>query len=122
MHDPAVDKTIGLRGLSMYLAGTNSNIGACVVYYGVLPMAQADSAKIQAPILGHYADNDDFLKVDAVRDLESTLKGLGKDVEFHIYEGTEHAFFNDSRSDVYKAEAAAQSWERTLAFFNKHLG
>ena len=109
-------------GLSMYLAGSNSNIGACVIYYGVLPMTQADNANIQAPILGHYADNDDFLKVDAVRQLESDLKGLGKDVEFHIYEGTEHAFFNDSRPEVYKAEASAQSWERTLAFFNKHLG
>ena len=109
-------------GLSMYLASQNANIGACVIYYGVLPMAQADNANIQAPILGHYADNDGFLKVDAVRELESNLKGLGKDVQFHIYEGTEHAFFNDSRSDVYNAEAAKQSWERTLAFFRQHLG
>ena len=109
-------------GLSMYLASQNANIGACVIYYGVLPMAQADNANIQAPILGHYADNDDFLKVDAVRELEGTLKNLGKDVQFHIYEGTEHAFFNDSRSDVYNAEAAKQSWERTLAFFRQHLG
>ncbi len=109
-------------GLSMYLAGHNANIGACVVYYGVLPTAQADHDAIQAPILGHYADNDDFLKVDAVRELENNLKGLGKDVQFHIYEGTEHAFFNDSRPDVYKAGAAKQSWERTLAFFRQHLG
>ena len=109
-------------GLSMYLASQNANIGACVIYYGVLPMAQADNANIQAPILGHYADNDGFLKVDAVRELESNLKDLGKDVQFHIYEGTEHAFFNDSRSDVYNAEAAKQSWERTLAFFRQHLG
>ncbi|MCH8161220.1 MAG: dienelactone hydrolase family protein [Chloroflexi bacterium] len=109
-------------GLSMYLASQNANIGACVIYYGVLPMAQADNANIQAPILGHYADNDDFLKVDAVRELESNLKGLGKDVQFHIYEGTEHAFFNDSRPDVYNADAAKQSWERTLTFFRQHLG
>ncbi len=109
-------------GLSMYLAGMNSKIGACVVYYGVLPGGQADHNAIQAPILGHYADNDDFLKVDAVRELESTLKGLGKDAEFHIYEGTEHAFFNDTRPEVYKAGAATQSWDRTLTFFRKHLG
>ncbi len=109
-------------GLSMYLAGMNSKIGACVVYYGVLPMAQADNASIQAPILGHYADDDGSLPVNAVRELESTLKGLGKDAEFHIYEGTEHAFFNDTRPDVYRAEAATQSWDRTLAFFREHLG
>ena len=109
-------------GLSMYLASQNTNIGACVIYYGVLPMAQADNANIQAPILGHYADNDGFLQVSAVRDLESNLKSLGKDVQFHIYEGTEHAFFNDSRADVYNADAAKQSWERTLSFFHQHLG
>ncbi len=109
-------------GLSMYLAGQNANIGACVVYYGILPTAQADHDSIQAPILGHYADNDDFLKVDAVRELESNLKNLGKDARFHIYEGTEHAFFNDSRPDVYNAGAAKLSWERTLAFFRRHLG
>lgn len=109
-------------GLSMYLASSNPNIGACVAYYGVLPMAQTDHAGIQAPILGHYADNDDFLKVDAVRELESTLKGMGKDAEFHIYEGTQHGFFNDSRPEQHNAEAAKQSWDRTLAFFRKHLG
>ena len=109
-------------GLSMYLASQNANIGACVIYYGVLPMAQADNVNIQAPILGHYADNDGFLQVSAVRDLESNLKGLGKDVQFHIYEGTEHAFFNDSRPDVYNAGAAKQSWERTLGFFRQYLG
>jgi carboxymethylenebutenolidase len=109
-------------GLSMYLAGSNPNIGACVVYYGVLPMAQADHDSISAPILGHYADGDDFLKVDAVRDLESTLKGAGKHAEFHVYENTAHGFFNDSRSEVYDAGAAKTSWERTLAFFKQHLG
>jgi len=109
-------------GLSMHLAGANSHIGVCVIYYGVLPTFQADHEAIRAPILGHYADNDASLPVSAVRDLESNLKGLGKDVQFHIYEGTEHAFFNDSRADVYNAAAAKQSWERTLAFFRQHLG
>jgi len=109
-------------GLSMYLAGHNPNIGACVVYYGVLPMAQTDHDAIQPPILGHYADQDSFLQVDAVRALEKTLRDKAKDVQFHIYQDTQHGFFNDSRPEQYNAEASAQSWERTLAFFRKHLG
>lgn len=108
-------------GLSMYLASSNSHIGACVVYYGVLPMAQTDHNAISAPVLGHFGDKDDFLSVDAVHQLERTLQEHGKEVEFHIYENSQHAFFNDSRPEVYNPDSAAKSWERTLAFFGKHL-
>ena len=109
-------------GLSLYLASLKPEIGACVVYYGVLPGAQLDFASIQAAVLGHYAENDNFAGPAAARELESNLKSLGKEVEFHIYPGTEHAFFNDTRADVYNADAAKLSWERTLPFFRTHLG
>ncbi len=109
-------------GLSLYLATLKPEIGACVVYYGVLPGAQLDFANIQAPVLGHYAENDNFASPASARELEGNLRSLGKEVEFHIYPGTEHAFFNDTRADVYNADAAKLSWERTLPFFRAHLG
>ena len=108
-------------GLALYLAGLKSQIGACVIYYGVLPGAQADLSNVQASVLGHYAENDQFAGPAAARALEGQLKSLGKQVEFHIYPGTDHAFFNDTRPDVHNAEASKQSWERTLAFFRQHL-
>ena len=73
-------------------------------------------------VLGHYAENDGWASPASARELESSLKSQGKEAEFHIYPDTEHAFFNDTRPDVYKAEAAKISWERTLAFFRQHLG
>ena len=45
----------------------------------------------------------------------------GKQADFHVYPGAEHAFFNDSRPDVYNAQAAADAWRRTLEFFHAHL-
>ncbi len=109
-------------GLSLYLASLKAQVGACVVYYGVLPGAQPDLANIQAAILGHFAEKDQFASPASARELESRLKSLGKQVEFHVYAGTDHAFFNDARPDVYNAEASKLSWDRTLAFFRQHLG
>lgn len=109
-------------GLSLFLASLKPQIGACVIYYGVLPGAQPDLAGLQAAVLGHYAENDQFAGPQAARALESQIKAAGKQVEFHIYPATEHGFFNDTRSDVYNAEAARLTWERTLAFYRQHLG
>jgi carboxymethylenebutenolidase len=109
-------------GLSLYLATLKQQIGACVVYYGVLPGTQPDLAKLAAPVLGHYADHDEWASPAAVQALEGQLRAAGKQVEFHTYANTQHAFFNDTRPEVYNAEAARLSWERTLAFYRQHLG
>lgn len=109
-------------GLALYLASLKPDIGACVIYYGVLPGVQPDLAKVQAAVLGHYAGNDEWASPAAARALEEQLKAAGRQVDFHIYPGTAHAFFNDARPDVYNAEAAQLSWERTLAFYRQHLG
>ena len=109
-------------GLSLYLATLRPQVGACVVYYGVLPAQRPDLSKLQGAVLGHYAENDAFASPASARELESQLKELGKDVEFHIYPGTEHGFFNDTRSEVHKPDPSKQAWERTLAFYKKHLG
>ena len=109
-------------GLSLYLASLKPGIGACVIYYGAMPGTQPELANLQAAVLGHYAENDGFATPAGARDLEANLKAAGKQVKFTIYPGTAHAFFNDSRPDVYNEVAAKISWESTLAFFKQHLG
>ena len=109
-------------GLSLYLATLKPEVGACVIYYGVVPGVQPDLVKISGAVLGHYAENDDWASPATVRDLEMKLKSLGKDAEFHTYPGTHHGFFNDTRAEVHAPEAAQQSWERTISFYRKHLG
>ena len=107
--------------LSLFAACANGkDIGACVIYYGGHPNVKFDLDRLTAPVLGHWAEKDDFANATAAK-IEPELKKRGKTFEFHRYPGTQHAFFNDRRPEVYNKHAAEQSWERTLAFFGAHL-
>jgi carboxymethylenebutenolidase len=107
--------------LSLYAACENASVGACVDYYGIHPSVAPDLSKLAAPVLGFFGETDEFVTPAAARELEQALAGAGKQAEIHIYSGTGHAFFNDSRPDAYDAEHAADSWSRMLAFYGRHL-
>ena len=112
-------------GLALVLATQRPDaIKACVPFYGLIPWpeAQPDYTKLEAAVLGHYAELDEFFTPELARGLEQQLRDLGKDVDIAVYPGTHHAFFNDTRPEVHDAEAAATAWERTLAFFRPKLG
>jgi carboxymethylenebutenolidase len=112
-------------GLAMMLAvQRNDAVRAVVPFYGIIPWesAQPDWSKLTAPLQGHFAENDGFFTPDKVHELEADLKGLGKDVEIFMYEGVDHAFFNDTRPEVYDEQAASTAWVRTLEFLRAKLG
>ncbi|HAM00825.1 MAG TPA: carboxymethylenebutenolidase, partial [Acidimicrobiaceae bacterium] len=69
---------------------------------------------------GLFGADDKFPAPDEVAELEKLLTELGKDFEFHTYDGAGHAFFNVDRPS-YRAEAAADGWERIWGFFGRHL-
>lgn len=111
-------------GLSLVLACQRPDaVAAAAPFYGVIPWANAqpDWSALTAVVEGHYAELDAFFTPAAARDLESTLRGLGKTATLHVYPGTDHAFFNDTRPDVYHAEAAATAWQRTLTLMRSAL-
>ncbi|HET6889674.1 MAG TPA: alpha/beta fold hydrolase [Pyrinomonadaceae bacterium] len=126
-HDATTGNKVGIVGfcmggaLALYAASKNPNIGACVVFYGGHPKVKPDLPKLQAPVLGIYAERDTFVTPASVRALERQLKELGKPVEVHIYPNVDHAFFNDQRPEVYDEKAAQDSWRRTIQFFATHL-
>ncbi|MGH2715493.1 MAG: dienelactone hydrolase family protein [Thermoleophilaceae bacterium] len=105
--------------LSLLLATARPELKACVTFYGIPD--QADYAKLQGAVLGHFAEHDDFASSAAVERLRKTLSGLAKPFEFHTYPGTEHAFFNDARPEVYEKDAAQLAWRRTLQFLEAQL-
>lgn len=112
-------------GLALVLATQQGDsIGACVPFYGLIPWpdAQPDWSKLTAPVQLHVASKDEYFSPEKASDLEAELNGLGKSVEVHVYEGADHAFFNDTRPEVFDAEAAQLAWERTLDFLRSHLG
>src|SRR5467141_1728895 len=111
-HEATTGTRVGVIGfcmggaLSLYAASKNQQVGACVVFYGIHPNVKADLPSLQAPVLGIYAERDQSVPPETVRELERQLKELGKSVEIHIYPDTDHAFFNDQRPDVYNQKAA----------------
>jgi len=107
--------------LSLYAATKNSRVGACVVFYGIHPNVKPDLPNLRAPVLGIYAERDGFVTPDVAHELERQLKALGKSIEMHIYPDVDHAFFNDTRPQVYNAKAAADAWRRTLDFLRTNL-
>ena len=112
-------------GLALVLATQRPDAVAAVVpAYGIIPWpdAQPDYAAMSAAVLGHYAEKDEYFTPEAAQALAEQLRGLGKSVEIHVYPGADHAFFNDTRPEVYDADAANLLWDRTVAFFKEHLG
>jgi carboxymethylenebutenolidase len=95
-------------------------IDATVIYYGHVGGDAEKLAPLKAPVLGLFGAADDGIPVENVRAFEQALKGQGKSVEIHIYDGAAHAFANPSGTN-YKADAAADAWERSLAFLAEHL-
>lgn len=110
--------------LALVLAAERPDAVAAVApFYGVVswPSPGPDFEKISASIQGHYAEHDDSAPPEASRELESRLQVMGKDVEFFIYPGTHHAFFNDTRPEVYDAQSSKQAWDRLIPFFKDHI-
>ena len=93
-------------------------LSAAVVYYGSY---YGDFlAKSKAPLLGHFAEDDDFEPDENILALEDGLRTAGREVTIHRYPGTGHWFAEPSR-DAYRAEAAELAFERTVAFLRGQL-
>ena len=126
-QDSTTSDKIGVVGfcmggaLSLYTATKNSKIGACVVFYGGHPKVKPDLPNLHAPVLSISGDKDRSVTPAVVHEVERQLKNLGKQIEVKIYKDADHAFFNDTRPQVYNAEAAADAWQRTIAFMREHL-
>lgn len=111
-------------GLALALACQRPDaIAAAAPYYGVIPWPSAQPSwdSLRARVEGEYAELDDFAGPEAVRALEEQLRGLGKDVVLHIHPGCHHAFFNDTRPEVFDATASRQAFDRTVQLFRTTL-
>lgn len=128
---------IGITGFcwggrqSMIAALRSREIAVGVPYYGFPVNARPSAIQSINPIelvpastatiLAHFGANDRAIPLEQVSQFEQALMENNKVYELYIYEGAGHAFFNDSRPQVYNETAAKLSWERTLAFLEKYL-
>lgn len=106
-------------GMSFSLA-CHAQLAACVVFYGANPNPIDLVQSIPCPVVGFYGAED--MRIN--RDLDKLVKAMvdyKKDFEMKIYPGAAHAFFNDTRQEVYRAGPAHDAWERVLRFYQRTL-
>jgi carboxymethylenebutenolidase len=106
-------------GMVNRLAETVPDLDAAAAFYGPVPPLD-QVAKIKAPLLLHYAGNDNFVN-PKVPDYEAALKQAGVKYTAYMYDGVQHAFHNDTSAARYNADAAKLAWQRTIEFFDRHL-
>ena len=123
--NPQTTGKVGCTGFCWGGAMTNNvavntpDLDAAVPYYGSQPKAE-DVPKIKAPMVLHYAGNDE--RIDkGIPDFESALKKAGIEYHLYMYEGAQHAFNNDSNPERYNKAAADLAWKRTIDFFKEKL-
>jgi carboxymethylenebutenolidase len=107
-------------GLSLLFACQNKDLACSVVFYGRNPSPIDLLKNLSCPMLGSYAGADMAISEADIALLKQTLEKYGKIFDIKVYPGAPHAFFNDTR-ESYRPDAAKDSWNRTLAFFNKYL-
>ncbi len=102
-------------------------IDAAVVWYGCPPLEYIDAAKIKAPLLAHWATQDEFFPPALVDQLQEKLTAAGVNFDFHRYLA-HHAFANETAvgpgripGTQYDAVWAQRAWDRTFSFFGRWL-
>lgn len=106
-------------GMANQLAVTSPDLAAAVPFYGRQP-ASEDVHKIKASLLLHYAGLDEGID-KGIPAYEAALKKASIDYKIYMYEGAQHAFFNDTNVARYNKEAAQLAWSRTIAFLKEKL-
>jgi carboxymethylenebutenolidase len=130
-------RSIGITGFCMggqyalMAACSVPSLAACVSFYGMLRYAEKSAVKPESPLdmaprlacpyLGLFGEEDALIPRADVKELEGLLRKHGKSFQTRIYPGVGHAFFNDTRPDAYRPDAAKDAWTRALAFFRTHL-
>jgi carboxymethylenebutenolidase len=117
---------VGVTGFCMggtyaLLLACHAKLEASAPFYGDVPTDTAIIGKLSCPVLFIGAEKDQWITVEKMNSLDSGLKQYSKEGEVRIYKGADHAFFNDTRPEVYSKSDAEDAWNRVIGFFNRHL-
>jgi carboxymethylenebutenolidase len=105
-------------GQAWRLATQEPRLGAAVAFYGPNPPLE-DVPNIQAAVMGIYGEEDQRIMAQQP-ELEAALAAAGKTYEMVVFEGANHAFFNDT-GERFDPEAAREAWSYTLGWFDQYL-
>ena len=129
-HDATTGDAVGVTGfcmggmLTLLIAALEGDrVAAAAPFYGApLGDGAPDWSGLSAAVEGHLAENDDFFPPEAINALGAELREAGRDVVFHVYEGTGHGFANEENPlGTWDEAAAATAWGRTVGFLRSRL-
>lgn len=104
--------------LSALLACRDRELRGAAIFYGASPSAD-NVTQGTCPIIGFYGGLDPRI-TDGVTAFADAMKSASRPFDFHVYEGAQHAFFNDTRAG-YHSDAARHAFAATLGFFLRHV-
>jgi carboxymethylenebutenolidase len=124
---------VGLTGfcmggaLALLALNQMPDVASAVVWYGLPPLEYLDASKIKAPLLAHWATQDQFFPAASVDALEAKLTEAGVAFEFHRYLA-HHAFANETAvgsgriaNTQYDPVWSQLAWDRTLTFWGRTM-
>jgi carboxymethylenebutenolidase len=109
-----------MGGVYTLLTASKFQVDAAAAFYGI-PDDLGVLQGLSCPVLFIGGEKDQWITVEKMHKLDAALKQYGKEGEVKIYAGADHAFFNDTRPEVYRAKDAADAWQTVLDFFGTHL-
>ena len=126
-HPAVTPKAVGVMGfcmggqLALFAAQEHGDLFAAAVdFYGIHPKVVIDPSRVRIPVLAHFGARDESVPAVAGCQLAARIRDAGGECEDYVY-AAGHAFFNDTRPQVYDAKCSALAWDRTLDFLRRTL-
>jgi carboxymethylenebutenolidase len=69
----------------------------------------------------HCSEQDGTSSAPGIQQAKSSIESAGGSIQLFDYPGTQHAFFNDDRPEVFDADASEAAWQRTTDFLRARL-
>jgi carboxymethylenebutenolidase len=110
--------------LALWSATLADEVKVAVAFYPALPwekMAPSWGSYGNKAAMIHASEGDGTSKAPGVQKAIRGIEAAGGDVQVYDYPGSQHAFFNDERPEVYDKVHSHMAWRRTIDLLGSRL-